>query len=141
MSLTNPTKFEKAITFITTKSPRQRILVIAALALVVLAIVLFGADKFSAWNAKRKLNNAKAEVNVALKELANAKAVVDPHAEAAALEKLKEAANTAIASSVATDEAKAETNVALTSYKLAKNANVPTGTTEAALLKAMEGLE
>lgn len=109
--------------------------------IIVLAIVLFAADRISTWNSKRKLNNAKQEVNVALQELANAKAAVDPHAESAAIEKLKEATNTALTASGATDEAKAETNAALANYKAARNANRPTGTTETELLKAMEGLE
>lgn len=111
------------------------------IAVVALGVVLFAADRISTWNSKRKLNNAKQEVNVALQELANAKAAVNPYAEAAAVEKLKEATNTALAASTATDEVKAETNAALANYKAVRNANKPVGTSEAELLKAMEGLE
>lgn len=118
-----------------------KILVYCVMGLVLLGIILFGVHSCNDWWAKRQINKAKQDVNIALQELANAKAAVDPHAESAAIEKLKEATNTALAASAATDEAKAETNAALANYKAARNANRPTGTTEADLLKAMEGLE
>lgn len=117
-----------------------KIIFYCVIGLTLLGLILFGIDRCSTWNQNRKLNNAKQEVNVALQELANAKAAVDPHAESAAIEKLKEATNTAIEATTATDEAKAETNAALANYKAARNANRPTGTTEAELLKAIEDL-
>lgn len=112
-----------------------------AVGIVLLGIVLFGIDRCSTWNQKRKLNNALNEANVAMQELANAKAAVNPYAEAAAIEKLKEATNTAIEASAATNAAKAQTNAALANYKAAINANRPVGTTEAELLEKMRGLE
>lgn len=111
--------------------------------LVVIGIVLFSIAKFDTWRANRSLRQAKANVNVAMQNVNAAKAVVSNDAvnEAVAVEQFKDAVNTAVALSNATDQAKEETKQAAANYAAAVNANRPLGTTEDDLDKKLRALD
>lgn len=142
MSLTEPNVAEKFIAKYQTWPMVARIAVPLVLLLVLIGGVLFGLDRLSTYRLNRAIEKAKANVNAALKEVDAAKAVVssDKVDEAVALDHVKQAEQEVIAASNATDQAKAEANAALVNYVTAKNANIPTGTTEADLQRKLDAL-
>lgn len=119
-----------------------RAILYCAVGLAILAIALFAASKIRTYITNRSIEKARANVNLALKEVANAQVIVtgDKVAENRAIEDVKVAANAAIEASLATNQAKAEAAQAVADYEAAKKAGVPTGTTEAQLDEKLRAL-
>lgn len=111
--------------------------------LVLLGAVLFGIHSCGTYLDNRGVSKARANVNAALQQVNAQKAVIanDRVDEAVAIDHVKQAANDVITASNATDQAKAEANAAVANYVQAKQANVPTGTTEADLQRKLEALD
>ncbi len=111
--------------------------------IAIIVLILFTMDKCGGYWSNRNIDKLKANVNAALADVNNAKGTVsnDKVDEAVALEKVKQAANDVITASNATDQAKTEANQAVANYIAAKNANRPTGTTEAQLDEALRKLD
>lgn len=110
--------------------------------LLLIGAVLFLAKSCGDWRSNRDISKARANVNAALVAVNAAKEVVgnDRVDEAVALDHVKQAANDVITTSNATDQAKTEANAAVANFIAAKNANLPTGTTEADLDSKLRAL-
>lgn len=135
MTLTDPTWIEK-------QSPRTKAIAFCAVLLVIIGGILFTVHTVRNYRARKQIEQGIANVNAAMKQVANAQMVVggDKVAENRAVEDFKESANTVIEASTATDEAKAEANAAVANFIATKNANRPTGTTEEDLKRKLEAL-
>ncbi len=110
--------------------------------LFLIAGILFLAKSCGDWRSNRDINKARANVNAALAAVNKGKEVVgnDRVDEAVALDHVKQAANDVITASNAADVAKTEANAAVANFIAAKNANLPTGTTEADLDAKLKAL-
>lgn len=135
MSLDSPTTTEKVITAFKGWPLAVRIGVPLLILAIAIGGILFAIDRIGGVFSTHDINKARANVNAALVAVNAAKGTVanDKVDEAVALEKVKEAANDVVAASNATDAAKQAANQAVANFIAAKNANVPTGTTEADL--------
>ena len=111
--------------------------------LVLLGVVLFGISKCDNWRTQRAIDKAKANFNGAMANVNAAKDTVanDKVNEAVAVNAVAAAAKDVIAASDATDAKKAEAAKAVADYENAKNANLPTGITEADLRRRLDALD
>lgn len=143
MSLDNPTKVERAVAMYKAWPVTAKIAVPLGVLLLVVGFVLFNIDRLERWTGTRAIDHAKTNVNIALADVNAGKAVVanDRVNEAVAVEQVKQAANDVITASNATDDAKAAAKQAVANYVAAKQANVPTGTTEEDLQRKLDELD
>jgi preprotein translocase subunit SecF len=141
MSLTDPNILEKIIAAWRVFA-YKKILLYAILGLVILGATLFAFDRYGKWRDSRDRTKLQANVNIALKELANVKADVtkDKQDEAVAIEKVKEATNSYIDAQNASTEARNAVNQALVNLQTQVNANKPVGTTAADLERRLNEL-
>lgn len=138
MTLANPTTAEKVIEFFKS-DPRKRVVLWMVLGLVVLAGLLFIADRVTGWRDKRVIEVKRAEINAALANLANAQDNLerDKIAEIQHKQDVIEKTERYLNAINATDSARAETNRALQNLGSAVNANRNVGITVADLEKRL----
>lgn len=93
--------------------------------------------------SSRQIDKARANVNAALANLANAQSnlAVSKADEARRIEEVKIATNTALEAANATEAAKTTTNAVLANLNAAINANVPLGTSAEDLQKRLDDLD
>ena len=138
MTLANPTTTEKVIEFFK-NDPRKRYVLWLFLGLVVLAGLLFLADRVTGWKDRREIEEKRAAINAALSNLANAQGNLqqDKIAEARHKQDVINKTERYMDAINATDAARAETNRALQNLNSAVNANRNIGITAADLEKRL----
>jgi len=135
-----PSKFRKAVDWITTASPTRRIVVVCIVGLLLLLAVLFTVDRCGNYLFARKQDKLKANVNAALSNIEQRNAVIANLKEQQAVE-TKDVENNAkeyLEAQQASDAAKAETDKAIENMKKAANANGNVSITE--FKNALRGL-
>ncbi len=131
MSLVNPNTFEKVWNWLTTASPARKALTYALLGLIVLGGLLFAIDRVSGWYHQRQIEHLKANVNAATDELKGIQAnvVIEKVLANQAMENVNVAVKEYANAVNATDTARGETNRALQNMSNAVNGNRPVGVT------------
>lgn len=124
-------------------SAYKKPLLIVVLLLIALGGTLFLLDRISGWWSGRKIDQIKANVNVATQELKDIQANVakEKQAEAAALERVKIETNSYLEAVNASNDARTQTNQAIQNMQSAMNANRPVNITADELDRKLRELD
>ena len=142
MSLTDPTKFDKLIEWLSTPSKARKALVYAVIGIIALGAILWAANSISNRWSNRQIDKLKANVNAAMVDLQQSQVniAVGKEIERQALENVNVATQQFTEAVNATDSAKTETNRALQNLASAVNSNRPVNITVDQLEKQLKEL-